>query len=369
MKITCNKEDILEALRPVQNALTSTTLPILSHILMSAKKKLVELTATNLETTIRANFACEIEEEGQICVPGEKIFSIVRELPQGEIYLETEENRLTLKCKEATFNLLGLSITEFPEFPSMGKESFSLPQITLKDMFQKTIFAASTDETRQNLNGIHLEGETEKLKLTLIATDGRRLALIKIPYSIKSPLKALIPLQAVQQLLRILGREGEVEIGLGENQIFFRTPQTLLISQLIDAKFPDYERVFPEGYNISILVEREKLLGAIRRVSLLSEEKSHLLKFNLKEEKLHISAVSAEVGSAYEEIPVKVERRGEIEIGFNSVYLTDFLKAIGTNLVRVRLIDWQNPGVLHPETGEDYAYVVMPIKIREEELA
>jgi len=367
MKITCDKKDILESLRSVQNALTSTTLPILSHILMSAKKQLVELTATNLETTIRSNFTCETEEEGQICLPGEKIFSIVRELLHGEIYLETEENRLTLKCKEAKFNLLGLSSTEFPEFPSIEKESFSLPQIFLKDMFQKTIFAASTDETRQNLNGIFLEGESEELKL--IATDGRRLAFIKIPYSIKSLLKALIPLQAVQQLLRILGREGEVKIGIGENQIFFQTPQTLLISQLIDAKFPDYERVFPEGYNISILVEREKLLGAIRRVSLLSEEKSHLLKFNLKEEKLHISAVSAEVGSAYEEIPVKVEKRGEIEIGFNSAYLTDPLKVIGTNLVRVRLIDWENPGVLHPETGEDYAYVIMPIKIREEEVS
>ena len=367
MKIACAKEDILEALRPVQNALTSTTLPILSHILMVAKKELVELTATNLETTIRSNFSGKVEEEGEICMPGEKIFSIVRELPPVEIYLETEENRLTIKCKEATFNLLGLSSSEFPESPSIGKESFSLPQVTLREMFQKTVFAASTDETRRNLNGIYLEGGGKELKL--IATDGRRLAFIKIPYSIESSLRALIPLQAVQQLLRILGREGEVKIGLGENQIFFRTPQTLLISQLIDAKFPDYERVFPQEYNIEILVEREKLLGAVRRVSLLSEEKSHLLKFNLRGEKLHISSVSPEIGSAYEEIPVKVERGGEIEIGFNSAYLIDLLKVIGTNLVRVRLIDLESPGVLYPEAGEDYAYVVMPIKIREEEPA
>ena len=182
MKITCAKEDILEALRPVQNALTSTTLPILSHILMVAKKELVELTATNLETTIRSNFSGKVEEEGEICMPGEKIFSIVRELPPVEIYLETEENRLTIKCKEATFNLLGLSSSEFPESPSIGKESFSLPQVTLREMFQKTVFAASTDETRRNLNGIYLEGGGKELKL--IATDGRRLAFIKIPYSL-----------------------------------------------------------------------------------------------------------------------------------------------------------------------------------------
>jgi len=380
MKIRCKeKKDFVEAVQIVQNALTSIALPILFHILISAKKEpapdgvkgRIELTATNLETTIQSHFFSEVIEEGQICLPGDKLFSILRELPSSQIDFETKDSEATIKCGKAVFHLLGIGADEFPEIPQIPEEApFSIEQGKLKKMIQKTMFAASLDETRQSLNGVYLEIEGEKV--TIVATDGRRLSFLYDTHSFTSPsetkFEVIVPLKALQKLIRILGNLKEVKIGRSERQIFFSMDNILFISQLIEAKFPDYKEVIPKEYKIAISVSRDVLFAAIRRVSLLSDEKSHLLKFGLKENVLSINAESAERGYAHEEISVEREKEGEeIEIGFNSIYLIDALKNIEEKELCLELISSTRPGVIRPREGKGYLYVVMPVRIREEE--
>lgn len=364
MKINCKREDFLAAIQVVQNALTSTALPVLSYVLLEARPEKITLTATNLETTIRSSFPAQVEGEGEICLPGDKVFYILRELPPAPVTLEIEESKATIRCKKAMFQLLGLSPEDFPEVPqTMVEKFFSLSQEKLRQMIQRTAFAASRDETHQNLNGSYLEIEGKVARL--VATDGRRLSFVHIPLASSdiSSGEAIIPLRALQQLLRILNGDKEVKVGMSERQIFFQMDHILFISQLIDAKFPDYRKVIPTEFTIAVLADRDDLLRSVRRVSLLTDEKSRLLKFQLKENTLLISAEAPELGHAHEEIDVRRERGGEIEIGFSSTYFLDILKNMEKGEVRIELTDSEGPGVIRPSESKDHICVLMPVRL------
>lgn len=365
MKINCKREDFLESIQVVQNALTSTALPVLSYVLLEAGPEKITLTTTNLETTIRSSFPAQVEGEGEICLPGDKLFYILRELPSAPVVLEIEKSKATIRCKKAMFQLLGFSAEDFPEVPQiMVEKFFSLSQEELRQMIQRTVFAASRDETHQNLNGAYLEVEEKDARL--VATDGRRLSFVHVSLasSSLSSGEAIIPLRALQQLARILSGDKEVKIGVSERQIFFEMDHILLISQLVDAKFPDYRKVIPTEFSIAILADRDEFLRSVRRVSLLTDEKSRLLKFQLKENTLLISAEAAELGYAYEEIDVRRERGEEIEIGFSSAYLLDILKNIEKGEVRIELTDSEGPGVIRPSENKDHICVLMPVRLR-----
>lgn len=375
MRILCDRDDILQAIRLAQNVITSTTLPILSHVLLLAKEERVDVTATNLETTICSSFKAKIDEEGSICLPGAKLYSILRELPPGEVLVETEDTKGIIKMGQIFFSLLGFSGDEFPQVATSVKTLISIPQITLQEAIEKTMWAAGQDEVRQNLNCVLLEGlieseEKEGSFLRAVATDGRRLSLLIVPrFPLDFPFKVLIPLKAVRQLAKILEKEGDVKIGIEENRVLFQTSRFSFFSQLIDAKFPDYQGVIPKEHNLSFVVNREDLMAAIRRVSLLSEEQTRLVKFNLKEGILNINATSARMGSACERVSVgRVEGKiDEIEIGFNAVFLMEALRVIHEEMIRVDLIDYESPTVFYPEGSKNYIYVLMPVKLREEE--
>jgi len=373
LRIICKKDKALEGVRIAQNAITSTALPILSHLLLVAKEKKVEVTATSLEITIRSFFEANVEEEGSICLPGSKLYSILRELPSDEFSLETTDTKSLIRMSESSFTLLGISSEEFPEIPSPTKAVFSLPQRTLQEILAKTMFAAGQDEVRQNLNCVLLESspedELERIPLLrAIATDGRRLSSLTIPHpSISKPFKVLIPLKAARQLAKVLGSEGDVEIGFEENRASFKTPSFCFFSQLIDAKFPDYRGVIPKEYKVSFEVETEAFIGAIKRTSLLSDEQTRLVKFKLENNTLKISAISAEIGSAEEKLPVKVEGEGyKAEIGFNASFLLEALRVMEGESVEVRLIDQESPGVFCPKANTNYVHILMPIKLRED---
>ena len=375
MRVLCDRDDILQAIRLAQNAITSTTLPVLSHILLLAEEDRVNVTATNLETTICSSFEAKIEEEGSICLPGAKLYSILRELPPGQVFIETQDSKGIIKMHQIFFSLLGFAGEEFPQVPSPIETVISVPQLTLQEAIEKTMWAAGQDEVRQNLNCVLfegvLEGEDGKESpfLRAVATDGRRLSLLLIPdFPVSSPFKVLVPLKSVRQLAKILEKEGDVKIGIEENRVLFQTTKFSFFSQLIDAKFPDYQGVIPKECELSFVVNRENLMAAIRRVSLLSEEQTRLVKFNLKEGVLNINTTSARMGSASERLSVsRIEgRREEIEIGFNAVFLMEALRVIQEEAVQVDLIDHESPCVLYPQGSKNYIYVLMPVKLREE---
>ncbi|RLE13717.1 DNA polymerase III subunit beta [Candidatus Aerophobetes bacterium] len=371
MKVICEKDKALEGVRIAQNAITSATLPILSHLLLSAKQKRVEVTATNLETTICSFFEATVEEEGSICLPGEKLYSILRELPPGKFSFETDNTKSFIRMDKISFTLVGISSEEFPEVPPEAKTIFSMPQSTFQEILVKTMFSAGQDEVRQNLNCVLLEAlfeKEEKPSLRAVTTDGRRLSWITVPYpSISEPFKILIPLKAARELTKILSSEGDIEIGLEENRAFFKTSRFSFFSQLMEAKFPDYRGVIPKDYKVRFEVERDNFIAAIKRVSLLSEQQSRLVRFHLEEDLLDITAASAGVGTALEKLPVKTEGEiRKIEISFNAAFLLEALRVMEGDVIEIRLIDQESPGVFYPKTHRNYMHILMPVKLREE---
>jgi len=371
VRVECSRDDFLQAVRIAQNAIVSTTLPILSHIFLSTDEEKIRVIATNLETTICALFKAKIEEKGSICLPGTKLYSILRELPPGKVYFETQDLKSSIKMDQIFFSLLGSPPEEFPEIPSAGKITFSLSQATLQQAFEKTMFSAGQDEVRQNLNCVFLEAsplnEEKKPILRAVATDGRRLSLLLIPESsVSESFQVLVPLKAVRQLMKILKKEGEVKIGVEENRIYFCTADFSFFSQLIDAKFPNYQGVIPQEYKITITVSREDLIAAIRRISLLAEEQTRLVKLSIEGNNLTVSATSAQLGSAYERLSVKREGEERMEIGFNAVYLLEALRAIKEEEVQINFVDRESAGVFHPKSSRNYIHVLMPVKLRGE---
>jgi len=332
MKVICEKDKALEGVRIAQNAITSATLPILSHLLLSAKQKRVEVTATNLETTICSFFEATVEEEGGICLPGEKLYSILRELPPGKFSFETDNTKSFIRMDKISFTLVGISSEEFPEVPPKAKTIFSMPQSTFQEILVKTMFSAGQDEVRQNLNCVLLEAlfeKEEKPSLRAVTTDGRRLSWITVPHP--------------------------------------KTSRFSFFSQLMEAKFPDYRGVIPKDYKVRFEVERDNFIAAIKRVSLLSEQQSRLVRFHLEEDLLDITAASAGVGTALEKLPVKTEGEiRKIEISFNAAFLLEALRVMEGDVIEIRLIDQESPGVFYPKTHRNYMHILMPVKLREE---
>ncbi|MBE0478433.1 DNA polymerase III subunit beta [Candidatus Aerophobetes bacterium] len=373
MRIVCEKDKALEAVRIAQNAITSTTLPILSHLLLSTDEGRVEVVGTNLETTIGSFFEATVEEQGNICLPGNRFYSILRELPPGELYLEVAQDKCKIKMGEISFTLLGISSEDFPEVPSKLKTACSLSQVSLQEILTKTMFAAGQDEVRQSLNCILLESSSEDQTeghpfLRAVATDGRRLSSLAIPQSsISTSFKVLLPLKAARQLIKILSGQENVEMGLGESRVSFTTSEFSFFSQLIDANFPDYRGVIPRDYKVSFEIERGIFTDAVKRVSILSDEQTRLVKFKLEDDTLNIAATSAEIGSAQERLPVKIEgERYQIEIGFNALFLLEALRVMEGETVKVHLIDQESPGAFYPKSPYNHIYILMPVKLREE---
>ena len=283
MKVRCEKQSLLKGVQTVQNVISNrATLPILSNILLETQKKSLYLAGTDLDVGIATHVEVEVEEEGAITIPAKKFGDIIKELPEGECVLSTKKNNITtIECGKCFFRLPGLPKDDFPKFPSFGNEPrLVLPQQLLKTMLRMTSFAMSYDETRYVLNGVLFKcGEKG---LTLVATDGRRLACIEkvLEKEWKNPYEMIVPTKTIQELARIL-QEGEVGLIKKENQILFDLGETFVISRLIDGEFPNYEQVIPKEIPEKILLNREQFLQATRRAGLLTSQESQSIKLQI----------------------------------------------------------------------------------------
>ncbi len=363
MKFSVTKEKLLEGLQQVQNVVsTRTTLPILSNVLLQANEGVVHLTTTDLDVGVRGSFEAEVEKEGATTLPARRLFNIVRELPASEIQIDVDgKNAASIRSGQSFFKILGLPEEEFPPLPKFEEAKVvTIRQKDLRDGLRKSSYAISTDETRYVLNGLLFSFKDNKL--TLVATDGRRLAMVDIELEIPRSQETdiIVPTKAVTELQRLLTDDGDVKVSVSSGQIAFDLNKTLLVSKLIEGNYPNYKQVIPGDAKERVTLERETFLNSVRRVSLLASEKSNSIKLNFSKNNIDITANTPEVGEAKESLPVQYKGR-DFSIAFNPEFLMAPLRALTEDEVFLDLIDEMSPGVLKIQTP--FLYVLMPMRI------
>lgn len=362
MKLKLSKDVVLEALQKIQSVVSvRTTLPILQNILLKADKEKVWLSATDLEVSVRTGVPAEVLKPGATTLPVRRIFSIFKELPANEIEIEVnDKDTAKISCGSANFEIIGISEDEFPPLPKFdGGRSYSMEQNVFKDMLQSTSYAASTDESRYILNGVLLSFKGDKL--AVVATDGRRMALYEqeVEFPKGSEGDMVLPFKTVDELLKTLKSEGTVKIQATENQVAFEFDDMLIVSKLIEGTYPNFRQVIPPQSEQRIAVEREGLLTALRRVSLIANDKSNAVKLTFGKNKLEISAASQEVGSAREDLDIKYTGK-QFSIAFNPLFLMDPLRTLPKDEIFLELTDDLSPGVVKSDVP--FLYVLMPMR-------
>jgi DNA polymerase III subunit beta len=368
MNLTIAKEQLLNGLQAVQNVVgTRTTLPILSNVLLRAEGDRLEFTATDLDVTVSCSVEAKVQKGGASTVPVKKLFGIARELSGGEIELEVDDrNVCSVRSGSSFYKIHGLGADEFPPLPKFKEDKkVVLPQATIKSMMRKTSFAISTDEARYVLNGIFISLKDHKM--TMVATDGRRLALVdeEVDISEKSQGEFIIPAKAVNELNRLLQEKGEVELKFSENQAAFTLKDekgsgVLIITKLIEGNYPNYRQVIPGETKERVPVPREEFLHALKRAEIMTSEKANSVKLTFGKNNLAITANAPEVGEARESIAVNYKGK-EMAIAFNPKYLIDPLNALPNDEIFIELIDELSPGVV--KINGPFLYVVMPMRL------
>ncbi|MGV3663489.1 MAG: DNA polymerase III subunit beta [Prosthecobacter sp.] len=363
MKFTISKESFLGAINQVQHVVSSrTTLAILSNVLLKAKDGALELTTTDLDVGVTCSVPAEVEEAGATTLPARRLATIVRELPSEEIEVKVDEkNVASIRSGPSYFKVLGLTSEEFPALPRFDDaREFRMEQQMLRDCLRKTSYAISTDETRYVLNGILFSFKDNAL--TMVATDGRRLAMVEqeLEFPQSQEIDIIVPTKAVNELSRLLGDSGEVSIRVTGSQVGFDLGDALLVSKLIDGNYPNYRQVIPGESKERIPLEREVFLRAISRVSLLTTDKSNSIKFIFTPGSVEIVASSPDVGEARETLAINY-KGASITIAFNPEFAMAPLRNLSADEVHLHLIDEISPGVLR--SGTNFLYVLMPMRV------
>src|SRR3954468_10492929 len=368
MNLTISKEQIINGLQAVQNVVsTRTTLPILSNVLLRAEGDRLELTATDLDVTVSCSVEASVKKPGTTTVPVKKLFGIIRELNNPEIELEVDDkNTCSVRSGASFYKINGLGADEFPPPPRFKEDKkVILPQETVRGMMRKTSFAISTDESRYVLNGIFISLKDHKM--TMVATDGRRLALVdeEVDVSEASQGEFIVPAKAVNELNRLLQEKGEVEIRYTDNQASFtlkdeQGSSVLIITKLIEGNYPNYRQVIPNEVKERVSLVREEFLHALRRAEIMTSEKSNSVKLAFGKNNLAITANSPKVGEARESLAINYKGK-EMAVAFNPKYLIDPLNALTNDEVFIELIDELSPGVF--KINGPFLYVVMPMRL------
>ena len=363
MKFSIEKDQILEALQKVQSIVGQrTTLPILSNVLLEASKGKLMLTTTDMEVSVRTSIQADISRDGATTLPARRFFSICRDLPDHQVEIGVSDDDVA-EIVSGSYNckLEGLSQDDFPPMPTFEESStYTLKQGTLKDILQKTSYAASTDESRAILNGALMSFRDNKL--TVVCTDGRRLALVEheIDISDTSEIDIVVPTKTVSELIKTLDDDEDVSIKTSTTQLAFEFGNILIVSKLIDGTYPNYRQVIPSQCEERIAVDREIFLSAVRRVSLMLDDQAASVKIYITENRMELVTSSPEVGESHESVPVKYTGK-DITIAFNPNFLMAPLKHLDSDEIYLELSDELSPGVI--KTNVPFLYVIMPIRI------
>jgi DNA polymerase-3 subunit beta len=379
MEFVVRRNDLLRELQLFQGIVErKNTIPILANVLVEAQNDHVRFLATDLEVGLRSKCAATVAKGGSLTLPAKKLYEIVKSLPETDIRVEEDKGGVKVAADRFDSRIQTLPREDFPTLPaSSGSPTAVLPSAALREMVAKTHFAITGEDTRFFLNGALFVMKADSM--SLVATDGHRLALVTVPrnggdhgnevarFKAKQAdeERPILPKKTLGELGRLLAEgDEEVRFQKGENHLFFDVGERTLISRMIDGQFPAYERVIPKANDKHIEFERDRLTNAVKRVALLSNERSRAVKFHIEKGKVDVTSSSPELGEAHETLPVEYSG-GSMQICFNAQYVLDFLAAVGTDVVSLDVKDEVSQAIVKPvgAEGYDYTYVIMPMRI------
>ncbi len=368
MKVICNRGALLEALNVASNAVASRTpKPVLQCIKLTADGSSLTVAATDLEVAIRyTDNQVQVEAPGETLVPADKLRDIVRESVDDTLAIEITGDNASIKGHDSHFKIFTQNASEFPPVPDFqGDADLELPASLLRRLITQTLFSAARESTRYAFNGVLVVAKGKKI--TLVATDGRRLAQAKgdllsegkLP---KDGAKAIIPAKALQLVDKLIADPEEtVAVQIRENRVIFHTPQATLTSNLVEGQFPPYEDVIPKDTDRKMTASTADFLSAIKRAALLTTEESKGVRMTFNKSGLVLTSRSPEAGEATVNFACKFEG-GDVEIGFNPAFLVDALKVVDTDEIALEMTAPNRPGLLR--AGGDFLYVIMPVNLQ-----
>ncbi len=367
MKFTIAREKLQEGLLAVVSSIpTKTTLPVLSNILIEARKDGLRLSGTDLDIAVSTTVPAEVDDEGAITLPAKKLTDIARELPAASVRISSAgEQRASVECGKSKFRLLGLPKDEFPSFPSVKfADAWKSPATDLHKLISHVAFAVSTEESRPILNGVLWELRKDRMRM--VATNGHRLARMEVALEGGGAQADLIvPPKALEQIRRLFAPEDVVEIAKSENHLGFRSGGTQVYSRLIEGPYPNYEQVIPRENDKFATVDRVAMAAALRRMSIVASDQTHRIRLAFGGGTLKFSVQTPDLGEAQDEMPVTYEGDA-LEIGFNAAYLLEMLKYMPTDEVRFTLKAPERAATAEPVGWDDkasYLCLVMPLRL------
>ena len=374
MELVVRKADLLRELQLFQGIVErKNTIPILANVLIEATGDEVKLLATDLEVGLRSKCTAAVSKGGSLTLPAKKLYEIIKALPETDVRIEQDRNGVKVAADRFDSRMQTLPREDFPSLPeATGSYNASLPRDVLKQMVAKTQFAITGEDTRYFLNGALFILRPDSMGL--VSTDGHRLALVNVPRDkdkskgkgrVDEEVRVILPRKTLLELGRLLADgEGDIQYERGENHLFFDIGGRLLISRMIDGQFPAFERVIPKSNDKRVEFDRDRLTSAVKRVALLSNERSRAVKFQMDKGKVEIASSSPEFGEAKEVLIVDYAST-PVTICFNAQYVLDFLAVVETDSVSLEFKDEMSQAVMKPigADGYDYTYVIMPMRV------
>jgi DNA polymerase III subunit beta len=371
MKFVCSQSDLSTKLSLLSRIVPSNpTHPVLANVLLTAEPDRLGLSVFDLSLGMQVWIPAAVEITGSLTLPARLFSEIVSRLPSQDVHLETNDLAVSLSCGSGRYQMQGLSAAEFPELPTLAEiEPLQVDTEVLTDGLQATLFAASTDESKQVLTGLHMSSSAEGLEMA--TTDGHRLAIAQFPdSSTKDHIDVTVPARALRELERMLGRTvATVEVRSDKTQIVFelQSEQGIerLSCRLLDGQYPAYNQLVPRSFDRQMSVDRQGFLSGVDRIAVLAARKNNIIRLRLDQEaqSLFLSAEAPEFGSGEESIPAQISGKS-IEIAFNVKYLSDGLKAVHSSEIQMQLNAETMPAILSPVSGQKMTYLIMPIQIR-----
>ena len=363
MKFKIVRSKFMDGLKSVQNIVAGKgSLPILQNVLIEAKGNEIKMTTTDLDISITTVCSCEVEGEGSTTLPVKLLFNAIAKVAEGEIEIEVDDKeRASISAGNARYKLVGMPESEFPRIPKdEDAYAYKIPQVVFKEMLRKVSYAASQDDTRRTLKGVLISFKDQKI--TMVATDGRRLALIEkeMEFPKDTERDIVLPSKAVNELQRSMGEEGDLSLSVQKSQICFVVENMMMYSKIIEDAYPNYKQVIPKETAEHIAIDRQLLLDALDRASVMTMDEAHSTKLIFENGKLTVTSAASDIGEARDIVPIKYAGE-KIEIMFNPSYVMDPLKAIDDDEVTININDGHSPAVIRCTIP--FLYVLMPLRI------